>query len=191
MRVMKPTLYLLTIAIIIAGCYRPSRGYTTGDYYPSKVIGYKPVYSQNISDLKVFLDTPRTMKSAGKIYVKDKYIYQADEGTGIHVFDKSVPSQLRPVGFINVNGLTELSITGNHLFVNSDADLIVLDISDLQNPKAISRVAGAFWQGASHSSYSPSVPLPEHEVYFDCVNSAEGILVGWKKDSVYQSCYYP
>jgi hypothetical protein len=135
------------------------------------------------------------MKNPGKIYALGSYLFQNDIGYGIHVIDNSVPAQARPVGFIKVNGSSEISITGNYMYVNSFSTLVVLDVSNWQQVQVVKRIPDAFQQGLSgggHSYYF--IPPPEHKVYFDCSLSGyrPGMLQsGWVRDSVYNNCYYP
>jgi hypothetical protein len=132
------------------------------------------------------------MESAGKIYVRDQLIFQVDNSKGIHVYNMENPSALKPLGFIPVSGASELSISGNHLFVNLDETLLVVDISDLQHPKAVQMVAGHFWIGQSTIS-EPTIPVPEHNVYYECRNPGGGILIGWEKGKIdyYNACMNP
>jgi hypothetical protein len=132
------------------------------------------------------------MKNAGKIYVKDNLIFQNDFGYGIHVFDKSVPSNPKKIGFINLRGNLEMSIKGNLLYANSYADLVVVDISNWQDLKEIQRIKGAFGQGneAYRTSTYLFVPPPERSVYYQCPDYTKGIITGWKKDSIYNNTCY-
>jgi hypothetical protein len=135
------------------------------------------------------------MKNPGKIYVRGSLIFQNDIGYGIHVIDNSIPSQARPIGFIKVNGSSELSLKDNTMYVNSFNTLVTLDVSDWQNVRVVKRIANAFEQGLTGGggNYYYYIPPPEHGVYFDC--SMYGYLPGmlqsgWVRDSVYSFCFY-
>ena len=145
--------------------------------------------------MKIQSDGIRTMKNPGKIYVKDNLIFQMDVGYGVHVIDNSIPSQAKPVGFIKVNGSSEISIKGNHLYTNSYNALVVVDVSDWQNVKEVKRIPNAFQQGqsigATYGSYF--IPPPVHGVYYECFGymSAPGMVQsGWVQDSIYNYCFY-
>ncbi|MBI5858806.1 MAG: hypothetical protein HZB42_14335 [Sphingobacteriales bacterium] len=159
-----------------------------------KVWGYKPVFTQDTTFLKVQSEAPRQMRNPGKIYVRGNLIFQNDIGYGIHIIDNSTPSQARPVGFIKVNGSSEISITGNNMYVNSFTTLVVLDISDWQNVRVVKRIADAFKQGINAGYYQYYyIPPPVHGVYYDCslTGYRPGMLQsGWVQDSVYNMCFF-
>ena len=188
----QPILLLLCSTIILSSCWdfgrRPPKA-------PYKVWGYKPVFSQDPSFLLVANDAPRQMKNPGKIYVKDNYIFQNDLGYGIHVMDNSDPANPQKVGFIRVNGSSEISIKGNYMYVNSYTSLVVLDVSNWQQVTEVKRIPNAFQQGSSAGyAYYYFIPPPEHGVYFECSGMyAPGVIqTGWVRDSIYNSnCYYP
>lgn len=158
-------------------------------YKPHKVLGYKPVYSNDSSLLRVQAMGPQPVKFPGKIYIKGTLIFQNDIGYGIHVINNSDPSVASRIGFIQLRGNSEMSIKGNYLYANSYADLVVIDISNWRNVTEVKRIRNAFTQG--HTIYN-FIPLPEHKVYYDCPNFNNGIQIGWVRDSVNEtSCYYP
>lgn len=184
-------LLFICSTLFLASCWdwgrRPAPVY-------KKVWGYKPVFTTDSSLLQVLSESPRPMKNPGKIYVRGNLIFQNDIGYGIHVIDNSIPSQARPIGFIKVNGSSELSIKDNNMYVNSFNQLIVLDVSDWQNITVVKRIPDAFQQGLSVTGYRYFyIPPPVHGVYYDCslANYQPGKLQsGWIQDSVFSNCYY-
>lgn len=153
-------------------------------------MGYVPVYSSDSTLLGIRSDTARAIKSAGKIYVFGNNILQSDPGYGVHILDKTNPSQIRNKGFIHIKGNSEIAIKGSYLYANSYNDLVVVDISDWANAILVRRLPNAFVQGNS-VGYRQYIPLPERNVYYDCMSLQSGIHVGWKKDSIYSNaCYY-
>lgn len=153
-----------------------------------KVLGYKPVFSDDSSLLFVKALGPQPVKFPAKIYVKGNLIFQNDLGSGIHVIDNATPSSPNRIGFIQLRGNSEMSIKGNYLYANSFADLVIIDVTNWQNPTEVKRIRNAFSQGSSVQYF---IPLPEHNVYYDCRYSYYGkIQTGWLKDSVEQYCYY-
>jgi hypothetical protein len=169
--------------IFLASCWDFRKPYKP----PGKVLGYKPVFSDDSSLLSVKALGPQPVKYPAKIYVKDNLIFQNDLGYGIHVIDNRDPSSASRVGFLQLRGNSEMSIKGNYLYANSFTDLVVIDITNWQNPIEVKRIHNAFSPGNSISYF---IPLPEHNVYYDC-NYFGKIQTGWVKDSVYQTCYNP
>ena len=159
---------------------------------PVKVLGYVPIYSQDPTIYNIYADTPRAVKNAGKIYVKGNLIFQNDYGYGIHIFDKTIPTSPKKIGFINMRGNLEMSIKGNLLYANSYADLVVVDISDWNNLKEVQRIKDAFYKGYEAATMTyVFVPPPARGVYFECPDFRKGILTGWKQDSIYNNtCFY-
>ena len=190
---MKRLIFLLSAIMLFSSCWDWKKLPSEPIPDPIKVLGYIPVYSQDLSLYAIKADTPRAMKYPGKIYVKDNLIFQNDQGFGIHVFDKSIPSSPQNLGFINLIGNLEISIKGSLLYANSYADLVVVDISNWKEPKEIQRIKGAFNHGYSAYHVNPflSVPPPQRQVYYQCVDMSKGIHIGWKQDSIYNNtCFY-
>jgi hypothetical protein len=160
---------------------------------PEKVWGYKPVFSVDSSLLLVKAMGPQPVNHPAKIYVKGNLIFQNDLGFGIHVIDNSNPSSPQRIGFIQLRGNSEMSIKGNYLYANSFTDLVVIDINDWQNPTEIRRILNAFYHGNSVNAPYNFIPLPEHNVYYECgyYNYHDKIQTGWTRDSIYQQCYNP
>ena len=154
-----------------------------------KVPGYKATYTTDSALYRIQTMSPRPVQFAGKIYVKDKLIFQSDVGYGIHVIDNTNPATATRVGFIRIPGNSEMSIKGNYMYANSFNDLVVIDISNWQNAREVKRMPQTFFTG-DNSFY---IPLPEHRVYFECPAYFTGrIQTGWVKDSVSNySCYNP
>ncbi len=190
----KIILLLLCSTLFLAGCWDWGKKPLPSKEF-KKVWGYKPVFTTDTALLRVQSEIPRPMKNPGKIYVRGNLIFQNDIGYGIHVIDNSNPSQARPVGFIKVNGSSEISVKDNNMYVNSYTTLVVLDVSDWQNVRVVKRIPDAFQQGLSggggYQHYY--IPPPEHGVYFDCsmFGYQTGMLQsGWVQDSVFDYCYY-
>lgn len=164
--------------LTLAGCVKRERA------YPSNVAGYKPIYSTSSSNTFSYT-TAKNISHAGKIYVKDNYLFQVDVGTGIHIIDATNPLQASRSGFIKIDGCQELSINGHYLYTNNMADLVVIDISDYTHPVLAKRIAGAFDLLTNDSN------LPPVSGYFECVDNSKGKVVGWYPDVLEKAtCFY-
>ncbi|HSN61882.1 MAG TPA: hypothetical protein VLR49_13160 [Ferruginibacter sp.] len=150
-----------------------------------KVFGYKPVYgAETFAKKIIYANTPQPVVAAGNIYVKGELIYQVETGKGIHVIDNRVPAQAHRVGFLTINGSSEISINGNFLYTNSYDDLVVVDKSDINSISEVKRVKGAFPEGRNNYFYVQ----PPESGYYECPRF-DSLVIGWKKDSVYAACY--
>lgn len=149
------------------------------------VWGNKPIYGVETTAKKItYLNQPQTVLLAGNIYVKGNYIFQADIGKGLHVIDNSIPAAAHRIGFITINGCSQISIKGNNLYSNNYDDLVVVDISDVNNVKEIGRVKGAFPEGKNYYTYI----RPLESGYYECPRY-DSMVIGWRKDSVRATCY--
>jgi hypothetical protein len=175
----------MKIGIIIIALLMYGRSCTTNretsPYYSYKVLGYKPVYSLDTNLKKVVIDTPHIVKNAGKIYVYQKYILQCEVGEGIHIIDNSVPSAAKRIHFIKVLGANEISIKDNFLYTNSFKDLVVINVSNILQPKEVKRIPNAFL-------VKGYLPVPPVKTLYECVDVSKGVVVGWVKDSINPTC---
>ncbi len=155
------------------------------NYNYTKVLGNKPIYG-SFSQAKqiTYLATAIPVVIPGNIYVKGNFIYQLEIGKGIHVIDNSIPSSAARVGFITINGSSQISIKGNFLYSNSYDDLVVLDISSNNSVIEVKRIAGAFPEGKSQYYYNQ----PIESGYYECPRY-DSAVIGWRKDSVISNCY--
>lgn len=149
------------------------------------VWGSKPIYGVDTVAKKItYINQPRLVIMAGNIYVKDNLIFQADNGKGLHVIDNSNPAAAHRIGFITINGCSQISIKGTTLYSNSYDDLVVMDISDINNIKETGRIKGAFPEGRNFYTYIQ----PIESGYYECPKY-DSVVIGWKKDSVKAQCY--
>lgn len=153
---------------------------------PKKVVGYKPIYGvDSVVKKLVYINTPQPVVVPGNIYIKDNYIFQLEVGKGIHVINNSTPAQASRIGFLTVNGSSQISIKGNFLYTNSFDDLVVIDMSNVNQIVEVKRIKGAFPEGRVNY-YNVQ---PPQSGYYECPRY-DSLVIGWRKDSVYNtSCY--
>ena len=187
----KSPLLLILLSIIHFSCwkYRGSAPNEGIDYSPStppvKVWGYKPVYGVEATAKAIsFTSSPRSVVSGGNIYAYQNYIFQVETGYGIHVIDNSISSDAHRIGFINVNGCTQISRKGDKLYANSYDDLVLIDFSDLNHIRESGRAKGVF---PEYRYFSP-IAQPPGPGYYECPDYGN-FVVEWKMDSVFQRCY--
>lgn len=111
----------------------------------------------------------------GKIYFKDNYIYINEYMTGVHVYDNSNPANPTAVTFIEIPGNIDIAIRGNFLYADSYIDLVVIDISDVNNPKEIDREEDIF-----------EYTLPEYDDEYELstIDQELGVVVDWEVKEV-------
>ncbi len=163
----------ILILLFLSSCKTENNSSVMG-----KVLGYKPVYSTS-AELYLIQNKPaRSVTHAGKIYVKGNYIFQNEMGEGIHILDNTTPANTVRTGFISIKGSQEIAIKGNYLYSNNYDDLVVVDITDVNNVKEVNRVKNIFYK--NNFQLSP----PAGSGYFECADNKKGIVINWVRDSI-------
>jgi hypothetical protein len=70
------------------------------------------------------------VQTAGKLYIKDRYIYLNEVEKGIHIIDNIDPSGPKQVAFLNIPGNMDIAVKDNILYADTYTDLLAIDISD-------------------------------------------------------------
>ncbi|MEL6635116.1 MAG: hypothetical protein AAFW73_24765 [Bacteroidota bacterium] len=137
------------------------------------VQGLQPIYAEDLSPEHLVLLPPQPVESLGKIYTKDQLLFIGEQGRGIHIYDNTNPEQPINLHFLEIFGSQEIAIRGNILYVDNFQDLVAIDISDLSNPREVSRVKGVYELG---NGLFPT----EYSGYFECVDRRRGVVIGWE-----------
>lgn len=106
---------------------------------------FEPIYT-TAAEIRasVGVVAPQEIKEAGKIYIKDNWLFVNEVGKGIHVIDNSNPKAPVIKNFLNIPGNYDLAVKGNILYADSYIDLLAIDISDKSNIKIVKRLEGIF-----------------------------------------------
>jgi hypothetical protein len=95
---------------------------------------YTPVVHTSIEvRASVKSDIAQPIISAGKICIKDNYIFVTEKGKGIHIIDNSNPASPVNKAFITIPGNEDIGINGSILFADCYTDLLAIDISNINN----------------------------------------------------------
>ncbi|MEO6254549.1 MAG: hypothetical protein ABIO79_14650 [Ferruginibacter sp.] len=141
------------------------------------VDAYVPVYG-NMQDAKqITLQGPQPIVNGGKIATLGNYVYQVETDKGIHIIDYSNPAVPVKKGFIKNLLCRELAIKANSIYTNNLADLVVINISNINTVTVSSRIDNAF----------PDLALqypPCTDCYFECADPAKGLVIQWNKQKV-------
>lgn len=129
---------LLGLSILLEGCN--DRCTETYSY-----TYFEPVYTP-LATIRagVKQESPRQLQGLGKIYFKDGYLFVNQPGEGIHIIDNRNPENPAIKSFIQIPGNYDLAIRNNTLYADSYIDLVVLDISNLDQIKEIARMENIF-----------------------------------------------
>lgn len=154
---MKNIKLLYYIVILISSFTFQSCFYHTDDDSTSDYNGYKAVYmSRQQLENSIKFSQPRSMTKAGKIYVKDQYIFITDENKGFHIYDNTNSNAPQLVGFLEVPGATDMAIKNNTIYINQAIDLVAIGITN-NNVVIHKRIPNTFPQkispdGSYHTS---------------------------------------
>ncbi|AYN69114.1 hypothetical protein D1013_17870 [Euzebyella marina] len=138
------------------------------------------------SDLRQFkeeaidISEPEPIQQSGKIYAYKNFVFVNDVYRGFHIIDNSDPSAPENVGFIKLEGNNDISVKDDRLYADSYGDLVIFDISDIENIPAAKRIENAIYQ-QFWCTVGFDVDWPEADLYdyseFDVNNEA---IVGWE-----------
>lgn len=150
-----------------------------------KVNGYAPIYSDKKSTTEVrIVNSPSKITSAGRIVTQGNTIYVVESGLGIHILEYYPSQPPKHVGFIECLGCSDLAIRENKMYTNNMTDLVVLDISQRQEPKVVGRNKDVF-----QNTLADHPPLTGF--YFECPRDNDSVIVGWNLQVLENpGCYY-
>jgi hypothetical protein len=116
--------------------------------------------------------------SSGKIYGYKSYIFINDVDRGFHVIDNQNPSEPKNISFIKLEGNYDISIKDDKLFADSHGDLVIFDISDINNIELSTRVENAIY---NNDIWLANLEFPQADIYdYSKIDYSKDIVVGWK-----------
>lgn len=121
----------------------------------------------------VAVQSPQNIDVAGKIYAYNDYIFVNNMYNGIQVIDNTNPSLPQAISYIKLPGNVDIAIKDNYLYADSSTDLVVFDISNIDQITVIARLKDVF------SVYDYQIPDEVDYVDFGTFNYSEDIIVGW------------
>lgn len=161
-------LFIFSSCLLFAACTAEQESVT------NQVVGQKPIYADGIDWQQITVESPKPVSKLGKIYYKDGLIYVNEVNKGIHIIDNTNPNNPIPLKFINVLGSKDISIKENYLYTDNVTDLVVLDISDINQITPINRVPDIYPISTQN--------FPEFgNGFFECVDPQLGTVIGWEE----------
>jgi hypothetical protein len=166
----------LLISLVALSCERQQGS------KPVMMEAFVPVYTQNVAAIKAIAAEPsRPTTRAGKIYTVGSIIYQVEQDSGIHVISYANPSAPQKLGFIRSFLCKEVSVKNGLIYTNNFSDLVVIDASNINAVREVSRTADVFPDLALQ--YPPKAD-PFSTIYFECPDPKKGIVIGWQKKNI-------
>ena len=139
--------------------------------------GYVPIYATTADLNNIHSTTPQPTQLAGKIYRYGQWIFQVEQGKGIHVIDATQRTAPQKTSFIYVPGCSELSVRSNKLYTNNYRDLVAIDISQPQQIAVLHRLENIF------PGVSQEYP-PQSGAWFECPDPKRGTVIAWTEQLI-------
>lgn len=160
------------------------------DKIHSKYLANSPIYTSFESfRSSIELESPHDLTTKGGIYIKDNYLFVTEPSNGVHIIDNSNPSAPNNLGFLKITGNTGIVIKGNYLYANALIDLVVIDISDVLNPKEVGRLENVFPNSLPLPDYNSDYPIAQIDRTLGIVTGFEIKEVTQEVDDSYSNCY--
>lgn len=168
----KPVLHLCTTIVFVGGIFSITATSEPHDDFRKKP-NADPVYL-SYEELRESVDftEPESIIKAGKIFVKDQFLFINDVNRGVHIFDNSEPTSPKNMGFINIPGNIDIAVKDTVLFADSFIDLIAIDFQNLPEITIMKRVEDVF-------PYDPYQMIEDLGVYFGNVDDTQGVVIGY------------
>jgi hypothetical protein len=161
----------LTALILCATACAKPLPYEDRPWVVGNVDGYAPVYDNSATLKTLSVAGPKTLQAPGKVLACGQFLLIPDSALqGIHVLDNSDPQHPENKYFLQVPGIAGASTKGNYLYVANYNDLVTLDLSSLPQIKETARAKAAI---------QASLYPPYQGVYFECVDTTRGTIIGW------------
>ena len=124
------------------------------------------------------ISEPTPILSSGKIYAYKSYIFINDVDRGFHVIDNQNPTAPKSIAFIKLEGNYDISVKDDKLFADSYGDLVIFDISDINNIKLTSRLENAIY---NNDIWLANLEFPQADIYdYSKIDYNKDIVVGWE-----------
>lgn len=165
MRFLKPFI-ILTFSIFISSC--------SNDNILEDVNVAVPIYKSKTSiRANVKVTNAVATNSEGKIYVAEKLLFYIAQENGVHIFDNANPTNPQNLAFIQIEGVHDISVKGNYLYTDNFIDLLVFDISNLQQISLVQTLQDVF-------EFYPTYPMDAEYMAWDVLPNPGDIMVGFK-----------
>ncbi len=164
----KIVLLLMVISIALVSCEK-----NDDKDYADYLIATPLMMSQTEFRNSVDILPPQPIEESGKIYAYKDYIFVNDKYRGVHVIDNSNPENPQKISFIEIAGNVDISIKDDILYADSIMDLMIFDISNINNITVVKRLENVLQQYLAW-------PVEADIFDWEGVNQNEAIQVGWE-----------
>jgi hypothetical protein len=124
---LRKTLKTLCFLMILLSCNKTKTEF--------KVEGLKPIYvtENDFYDIKNLSE--QKLVNTGSIYLWKNFFLIAEYRKGIHVYDRTNPSNPIYISYLSIPGCVDFTITGQTMFVDNGFDILSINISNILSIK--------------------------------------------------------
>ncbi|MER3375354.1 MAG: hypothetical protein RIM83_12015 [Allomuricauda sp.] len=145
----------------------------TNGEYADYVVARPLVISKAEFATSVAIIAPQPIHESGKVYTYKDYIFINDKYQGIHVIDNSNPQQPVKIAFITIPGNVDISVKEDYLYADSLMDLVVLDISNINDIEVVNRLEDVLYS-------TIFFPFEADLVESDDIDYDSEMIIGWE-----------
>ncbi len=129
----------------------------------------------------IAITEPVPIESSGKIYAYKNYIFVNDVNKGFHVLNNQDPTDPKRIAFIKLEGNNDISIKDDKLYADSYGDLVIFDISNINDIQLSARVVNAIYNNGVWSVDTVVAEYPVADIYdYGNVDYDKDIIIGWE-----------
>ncbi len=131
--------------------------------------------TQSIADFRasVKIQEPKTIRESGKIYAWKDYIFINDKNDGIHIIDNTDPYNPENIKFLKIPRNMDIAIKDEKLYADNGMDLVVFDISNINNIQETGRLKDVF------PNYYGVAPQGVSYVDFENFDPQKEVIIGY------------
>ncbi len=135
-----------------------------------------PVY-RSLAQIRqsVSVENAQPTQSDGKIYVSKNRLFYIAQESGVHVFDNANPAQPQNIAFLNIEGVHDIAVKGNYLYADNFVDLLVFDISDVNNIQLVQTLENVVY-------FSPVYPTDAEFYDWTTLPAVDEIAVSFRTE---------
>jgi hypothetical protein len=121
---------------------------------PSVKVKFAVPVIKSLSELRanVGIGAAKQTNSDGKIYVAQNYLFYIAQEQGVHVYNNQNPATPLNIAFITIEGVHDIAVKGNFLYADNFVDLLVFDISNINNITLVKTVENSLYFNAIYPS---------------------------------------
>jgi len=152
------------LLLSLGSCEKPEQDFFDG-------FGKKPVYVSLAELQDIRNEAPRPIQLSGTIFLKDTLLFILEQRKGIHVFNLKDSLNTVNLAFLKIPAITDFVVSGNLIYADSWKDLVVIDISNLQQISETARITNVI---------TPALYPLLYNGYFECADESKGAIIDWE-----------